>query len=104
MERPPAIPNLEAVIAIYGLGQGEQDSILLTQHDDLLEATLVLDDHLAYLVSDRLAVRKRFLLDVIAGLVIDGDMDVQTALVIVEAIRSRYPRAFVEHTLLLLKR
>jgi hypothetical protein len=101
---PPASLNLEAVIAIYGLGQGEQDSILLTQHEDLLGATLVLDDHLAYLVSDRLAVRKRFLLDVIADLTKDGDMDTQTALAIVEAIRSRYPRAFVEHTLLLLKR
>jgi len=99
-----ANPDLETVIAIYGLGQGEQESILLTQHDDLLDATLVLDDHLAYLVSDRLAVRKRFLLDVTADLAGNGELDVQLAIAIVEATRSRYPRAFVEHTLLLLRR
>jgi hypothetical protein len=101
---PPVNRDMEAVIGIYGLGEGEQDSMLLTRHSDLMDATLVLDDHLAYLVSDRLAVRKRFLLDAIADLVRDGDLDVQLALAIVEAIRSRYPRAFVEHTLLLLKR
>ncbi len=85
-------------------GQVFDYKMMLSETVRQLGATLVLDDHLAYLVSDRLAVRKRFLLDVIADLTRDGDMDGQTALAIVEAIRSRYPRAFVEHTLLLLKR
>ncbi len=101
---PPANPDLEAVIAVYGLGQGEQDSILLTTHQDMADATLVLDDHLAYLVSDRLAVRKRFLLDVIVDLARAGDLNVAVALAMVQVIRSRYPKSFVEHTLLLLKR
>lgn len=101
---PPVDHDLKALIEVYGLGQGEQDSILLTHHNDLVDATLVLDDHLAYLVSDRLGVRKRFLLDVIADLARDGDLDIQSVLAIIEAIRSRYPRAFVEHTFLLLQR
>ena len=42
-------PDLEALIAPYGLGDGERDSILLTGHTDLQGATLVTDDHLAYL-------------------------------------------------------
>lgn len=103
VSNPPANPDLEAVIAVYGLGQGEQDSLLLTTHRDMANATLVLDDHLAYLVSDRLGVRKRFLLDAIADLARLGDLDASLALAIVQAIRSRYPRSFVEHTILLLE-
>lgn len=45
---PPVNRDMEAVIGIYGLGEGEQDSMLLTRHSDLMDATLVLDDHLAY--------------------------------------------------------
>lgn len=101
---PPSTPDLEALLAPYSLGDGERDSILLTEHVDLKNATLVIDDHLAYLVSDRLERRKRFLLDVIADQVSAGALDRQVAVDIVEAIRTRYPPAFVEHTLLLLRR
>lgn len=101
---PPADPLLEAVVRIYNLGQGEQDSILLTRHNDLQEATLVLDDHLAYIVSDRLAAKKRFLLDVIVDLAKAGEMDLPLARGIIEGIRTRYPKSFVEHSLLLLER
>lgn len=101
---PSPNPNLEALIAPYGLGDGERDSILLAAHADLEGSTLVMDDHLAYLVSDRLGQRKRFLLDVVVGLVDEGTLDVGLAVTIVESIRTRYPPAFVEHTLLLLRR
>lgn len=101
---PPRVPDLEALLAPYDLGDGERDSILLTEHIDLRDATLVIDDHLAYLVSDRLKRRKRFLLDVITDQVKDGSLDRKVAVDIVEAIRTRYPPAFVEHTLLLLRR
>jgi hypothetical protein len=101
---PPAVPNLETLLAPYGLGRGERDSILLTEHPELGGATLVIDDHLAYLVSDRLGRQKRFLLDVIVDLVTARQLSVALAVNMVEAIRGRYPFAFVEHTMLLLQR
>lgn len=101
---PPAAPRLQALLAPYGLGRGEQDSILLTEHARLQQATLVIDDHLAYLVSNRLGRRKRFLLDVIIDLVESKRLSVDLAVEMTQAVRSRYPSAFVEHTMLLLQR
>lgn len=101
---PPSDSALEALLAPYGLGNGERDSILLVSHTDLQNPILVIDDHLAYLVSDRLGKRKRFLLDVIADLAEAGKLEFRLAVEIVEAIRTRYPSHFVEHTLLLLRR
>ena len=98
----PSNPALEAIITLYSLGDGERDTILLTEHASLQNATLVIDDHLAYLVCDRLGCRKQFLLDVIANLASTGKLDKGLAINIVQAIRSRYPLAFIEHTLLLL--
>jgi hypothetical protein len=101
---PISDPDVDPLIAPYNLGDGERDSILLTGHADLSEAMLVIDDHLAYLVCDRLGRRKRFLLDAIVDLVDGGRLDRDLAREIVEAIRTRYPPAFVEHTMLLLRR
>jgi len=101
---PPPNPALETLLAPYGLGNGEHDSILLVEHADLYDAILVLDDHLAYLVSDRLVRRQRFLLDVIADLAGLGKLDKSLAMEIIKTIRTRYPPAFVEHTLILLRR
>ena len=101
---PSSAPDLEALITPYGLGDGERDSILLTAHAELQDATLVIDDHLAYLVSDRLGRRKRFLLDIIADLTNAEKLDKELAMDIVDAIRTRYPSAFIEHTMLLLRR
>lgn len=100
---PPPSPDLEALIAPYGLGDGERDSILLAKRPGL-EAGLVIDDHLAYLVSDRLKCQKRFLLDTLVDLLEAGNLNKGLAVEMVQAIRSRYPPAFVEHTLLLLQR
>jgi len=100
---PPTVPDLERLVAPYDLGNGERDSILLTRHPDLQAATVVIDDHLAYLVSDRLGVPKRFLLDVIADLAKAGEFDRRLAENMVLAIQTRYPAAFVAHTLLLIR-
>jgi len=94
----------EALIAPYNLGDGERDSILLAGDAHLSEAVLVVDDHLAYLVCDRLGQRKRFLLDTIVDLVDAGMLDKSLAMDMVETIRTRYSPAFVEHTKLLLQR
>jgi hypothetical protein len=101
---PPSDPVIRILIAPYGLGAGEMDCIQLAGHSDWKDATLVVDDHLAYLVSDRLGQRKRFLLDVIADLVRANQMADSLAVSVIRAIRSRYPPAFVEHTLLMLGR
>jgi hypothetical protein len=101
---PPRDPRLEAMIAPYDLGDGERDSILLTGHTELQGATLVIDDHLAYLVIDRLKRRKRFLLDVMAELVGARKLDRELAVEMVRAVSTRYPPAFVDHTLILLRR
>jgi hypothetical protein len=100
----PSDPNIRALIAPYGLGAGEMDCILLAGHSDWKDATLVMDDHLAYMVSDRLGQRKRFLLDVIAELAQTNKIADSLAISVIRAIRSRYPPAFVEHTLLMLER
>lgn len=100
---PPVGADIERLMTPYGLGQGESDSILLTRLINLQDATVVIDDHLAYLVCDRLGVRKRFLLDVIADLARAGEFDRRLAENIVLAIQTRYPVAFVEHTLLLIR-
>lgn len=100
---PPTDSAARRLIAPYGLGLGEMDSILLAHDPVWKNVTLVIDDHLAYLVSDRLGQRKRFLLDVIVDLARSKQMTTELALNIAQAIRSRYPVAFVEHTLLMLQ-
>jgi len=101
---PPVVPDLSELLTPYGLGQGEHDSILLTRHSRLEQAHLVLDDHLAYLVSDRLTRRQHFLLDVIVSFVASGKLEKNLGIDIVKVIQSRYPPAFVMHTLIVLKR
>lgn len=103
MLSPPENPDLKTLIAVYDLGDGERDTILLTEQPNWQDAVLVIDDHLAYLVSDRVGKQKRFLLDVITDLVKTRKMDEKLAAEIVKAIRTRYPPAFVEHTLLVLR-
>lgn len=101
---PAPTDNISAaLIAPYNLGIGETECILLAGHPEWRDATLVIDDHLAYLVSDRLGRRKRFLLDVFLDLVKSSTLDVSLAVSIVLAVRPRYPGAFVEHTLLVLR-
>lgn len=103
MLSPPKNPDLEMLIAVYDLGNGERDTILLADQANLHDSVLVIDDHLAYLVSDRLGKQKRFLLDVLIDLVKARKMDKKLAVEIVKAVRARYPPAFVEHTLLVLE-
>lgn len=104
VQSPPPNPDLTSLIAPYKLGQGEQDSIVLLSHVDLKNSVLVVDDHLAYLVSARLGQPRLFLLDAIVSLVLNGNLEKEIAIRIVENVRSRYPAAFIDHTLLLLRR
>ena len=100
---PPNKPELASLITPYKLGSGEMDSILLLGHPSLQKATLVIDDHLAYLVCSRLGKPRLFLLDAIIELV-ENNLDRALALHMIDAIKSRYPAAFIEHTRLMLQR
>jgi hypothetical protein len=101
---PSVNTKLATLIEPYNLGQGEQDSILMASQSDMQDAIFVVDDHLAYLVTARLGQPRQFLLDTIVQLVYDDNLDRSTAMQIVKEIQTRYPVAFVNHTLLLLQR
>ena len=101
---PPTELDLGRLLEPYNLGIGEYESILLTQHSEAQNAVVIIDDHLAYLVSDRIGCRQRFLLDVILDMGTHDKLNSYLAIEIVQAIRTRYPPAFVEHTLIALQR
>lgn len=95
----PAPALLEKAVRLYELGDSEYQSILLACQ---MEACLVIDDYLGYLVSDRLGIQKRFLLDLLVRLTEEAELDRWLACEIADAVRPRYTRAMVEHTLLML--
>jgi predicted nucleic acid-binding protein len=96
----PAPTSLEKALRLYELGEGEYQSILLAYQ---MGACLVIDDYLGYLVSDRLGIQKRFLLDLLVRLTEEARLDQSLACEIADAVRPRYTRAMVEHTLLMLR-
>jgi predicted nucleic acid-binding protein len=95
----PAPASLEKALRLYELGDGECQAILLAYQ---MGACLVIDDYLGYLVSDRLGIQKRFLLDLLVRLTEEARLDQSLAWEIADAVRPRYTRAMVEHTLLML--
>jgi predicted nucleic acid-binding protein len=95
----PAATSLEKALQLYELGEGEYQSILLAYQ---MGACLVIDDYLGYLVSDRLGIQKRFLLDLLVRLMEEVGLDQNLACEIADTVRPRYTRAMVEHTLLML--
>jgi hypothetical protein len=102
--KPPSVPSVWELLKPYNLGAGEQDSILLLSLAGLEDASLIVDDHLAYLVSRRLGNQTMFLLDLIVQMANDGILVRELAIKLTKAIQSRYPVAFVEHSLMLLQR
>jgi len=100
---PVSNAGLTPILTLYGFGDGEQEAISLVLEDDFQSTILVVDDHLAYLVSDRLGAPKLFLLDLVVQMVREKQLTTSVGCSIVEAIRQRYPESFVEHTLLILE-
>jgi predicted nucleic acid-binding protein len=100
---PVLAPSLIQVLNLYGFGEGEQEAIGLMSMDHFRDAMLVVDDHLAYVVSDRLGIPKLFLLDLIVRLTKEEKLTTALGCGMVEAIRTRYPESFFRHTLLILK-
>jgi predicted nucleic acid-binding protein len=92
-----------SVLDGYKLGRGEKASIILmlTQPDT---DYLVVDDRLAFVVSDRMTVPKILLVDLLVELVWKGDMERQLAEKLLAAIAPRYAPGFIPHTLTILER
>ena len=89
---------------LYKLGDGEVDSVRLFQESRDHVEYVVIDDNLAYIVSDRRRLSKIFFLDLILELVKRNRLDGATARKIIEMVRPRYSEGFIEHSHEILKR
>jgi len=93
----------DTVLRAYKLGDGEIESIRLFQESRGGVDYLVIDDNLAYIVSDRMGLRKVFFLDLILELVKRSRLDGDTAREMIEEVRPRYSEGFIEHSLEILE-
>lgn len=89
----------ERILRTYKLGEGEIESILLFKSLNGEADFLTIDDNLAYIVSDRMGLKKVFLLDLVLKLTEIGNIRKETAKKIIEAVRPRYSEGFIEHSL-----
>ena len=104
IEAPQPNENLSAILTFYRLGNGETEAIILAAEKMIQEArtTLVVDDILAYVVCDRVKVKKILFWDFLIMLTKDELLRAEEARAIVQSVQSRYPQPFVAHTLHLL--
>jgi len=101
VEAPPVSGS--TVLDSYKLGQGEKESMILTLTQPDVDY-LVVDDRLAFIVSDRMTVPKILLVDLLVELVFLGLMERELAEKILKAIEPRYAPRFIPHTLKILER
>jgi len=92
------------VLDRYNLGKGEKESIVLAVEMGGEVDFIVTDDRLAYVVIDRMSIKKLLFLDLIVELVERNLMDLELAKAIINAIGLRYPEGFIYHTLKILER
>lgn len=97
---PPA--SGVTVLDSYKLGRGEKESIILTLARPDVDY-LVVDDRLAFIVSDRMTVPKILLADLLVELVWKGLMDREISEKMLKAIEPRYAPGFIPHTLRILE-
>jgi predicted nucleic acid-binding protein len=104
VETPQPHADLATVLALYNLGRGETEAIVLTAEKTAqgADVTLVVDDILAYMVCDRLKISKVLFLDLLVRLTRQGLLGAEETTDIVQSVRSRYPGPFVAHTLQML--
>ena len=101
VEAPPR--SGASVLDGYKLGSGEKESIILALTQPSADY-LVIDDRLAFIVSDRMTVPKILLVDLLVELVWKGFMERQLAEKMLGAIAPRYAPGFIPHTLTMLER
>lgn len=92
------------VLSYYGLGEGEKEAIALALELQPPPDFLVIDDNLAYIVSDRLGATKSFLLDLVLTLVEQKGLTTTLAEEIINVVRPRYSDGLIRHSLKMLEK
>lgn len=100
VEAPPR--SGASVLDGYKLGSGEKESIILALAQPSVDY-LVIDDRLAFIVSDRMTVPKILLVDLLAELVWRGRLERELVERMLQAIEPRYAQGFIPHTLKMLE-
>jgi len=90
-----------AHLAAYALGDGERDSIELCSQ---IEAeALVVDDYVAFIAASRAGLKTLMLPDFVVELAKRSLLTAQSAEKVLRAIRPRYRKGVVEHSLMQLQ-
>ncbi len=87
------------ILMHYKIGSGEREAIVLYWQFEKHFDFLVTDDRLAYIICDRLGIKKILFLDLIVEFVRKNFLDSNQAKKIVQTIQTRYPEGFIYHTL-----
>lgn len=90
------------VLDRYKLGKGEKEAIILGIEKE--DAIVITDDRLAYVVMDRMKIKKLLFLDLLIEFVEKKRVEREVAEQIVAAVKQRYPEGFIYHTLKILER
>lgn len=93
-----------SVLSAYGLGSGEQGVMLLAFSIKSMIDYVILDDKLAYIVSDRVLLPKLFLLDLILEMAFRDILTADLVKEICHSVSPRYSQGMIEHTLLMLEK
>jgi predicted nucleic acid-binding protein len=96
----PVTPFDRALDLYTRLGSGERDTFRLALTRE--QATVVVDDYLAFVIGHRFGLRLTLLLDLWVALVRAGRLSSERAVQFVTVTGSRYSAPFVEHTLQLI--
>jgi hypothetical protein len=94
--------SLEDVLELYGLEDGDKAVVRLSLQDSNVEATIT-DDRLLFVVLARCGQKAMFTPDFVEQAVAKDAFDAITGTKLLQAIRTRLPQGFVEHSLRRLK-
>lgn len=91
------------VMALYGLGHGEQAAMALAFAVKAEIDYVVIDEKLAYIVCDRLNLPKLFLLDLVLKLVEQESLSKEIGREIIQVVTPHYSTGMVAHSLRMLE-
>lgn len=99
-----ALVGQRSILNSYKLGKGEKEAITICLRTKNKFDFLITDDKLAYIVSDRVGIKKMLLLDLIVELTANKLVEKKLARKIIKTVSPRYSKGFVEHTLFILEK
>lgn len=91
------------ILLHYKLGNGEREAIMINLSSREEFDYFVTDDRLAFVVCDRLQIKKILFIDLIVEFVKRKFLEITIAKEIVKALESRYQKGFIYHTLKILE-